>query len=172
MLRMSAGPVVFSHRRVGFGGKPFDCYKFRSMVANADDVLTAYLEANPEAALEWERTRKLRHDPRVTFFGHMLRKSSIDELPQLFNIIRGEMSCVGPRPVVTAELEHYGNRAREYLTVRPGLTGLWQVSGRSSTGYDDRVTLDSYYVRNWSAWLDMAILLRAAGAVMRSDGAA
>ena len=171
ILWASAGPATFCHRRVGFAGKPFNCYKFRSMVANAEDVLKAYLEANPEAAIEWDRTQKLRHDPRVTFFGHILRKSSIDELPQLFNVIRGEMSCVGPRPIVSDELQRYGVHAGEYLTVRPGLTGLWQVSGRSCLCYDDRVALDSYYVQNWSPTLDVAILLRTIGAVMRSDEA-
>lgn len=172
ILWLSAGPATFSHRRVGFGGKPFNCYKFRSMVANAEDVLKAHLEANPEAAVEWEQTHKLRNDPRVTFFGHMLRKSSIDELPQLFNVIRGEMSCVGPRPIVSEELRHYGDHAGEYLTVRPGLTGLWQVSGRSNIDYDNRVALDSYYVQNWSPTLDVVILLRTIVAVMRLDQAA
>lgn len=172
ILRMSGGQAVFSHSRVGFGGKPFNCYKFRSMVANADEVLKAHLESNPEAAVEWEKTRKLRDDPRVTFFGHMLRKSSLDELPQLFNVIRGDMSCVGPRPVVTEELKYYGDRVGEYLAARPGLTGLWQVTGRSSTGYDERVALDSHYVRNWSPWLDVTILTRTAVAVMRFDRAA
>lgn len=172
MLRMSGGSAVFSHSRVGFGGRPFNCYKFRSMVANAEEVLKEHLEANPEAALEWEETHKLRNDPRVTFLGHMLRKSSLDELPQFFNIIRGDMSCVGPRPIVTDELKRYGDHVGEYLGTRPGLTGLWQVTGRSSTDYDDRVALDSHYVRNWSPWLDIVILFRTVFAVMRFDRAA
>lgn len=172
ILWLSAGQVMFSHRRVGFAGKPFNCYKFRSMIANSEEVLKAHLAANPEAAIEWEQTHKLRNDPRVTFLGHMLRKSSIDELPQLFNVIRGEMSCVGPRPIVSEELQHYGDHAGEYLTVRPGLTGLWQVSGRSNVGYGDRVALDSYYVKNWSPTLDVVILLRTVIAVMRLDQAA
>jgi exopolysaccharide production protein ExoY len=171
-LKLSGGPAVFSHSRVGFGGKPFNCYKFRSMVANAEEVLKTHLAADPEAAGEWERTHKLRDDPRITFFGHMLRKSSLDELPQLFNVIRGDMSCVGPRPIVTDELKRYGDHVGEYLATRPGLTGLWQVTGRSSTDYDSRVALDSQYVRNWSPWLDIAILARTAVAVMQFDRAA
>lgn len=172
ILKMTGGSVVFSHSRVGFGGRPFNCHKFRSMVANANEVLKAHLEANPEAAAEWDKTHKLMDDPRVTFFGHMLRKSSLDELPQLFNIIRGDMSCVGPRPIVTEELKRYGDHVGEYLAARPGLTGLWQVTGRSSTDYDNRVALDSHYVRNWSPWLDISILAKTAVAVMRFDRAA
>jgi exopolysaccharide production protein ExoY len=173
LIRMTAGgPAVFSHSRVGFGGKSFGCYKFRSMVANAEEVLTAHLDANPEAAREWEQTHKLRNDPRVTFLGHMLRKSSLDELPQLFNIIRGDMSCVGPRPIVKDELKRYGDHVGEYLQTRPGLTGLWQVTGRSSSDYASRVALDSQYVRNWSPWLDIVILFRTVFAVMRFDRAA
>lgn len=173
LIRITAGgPAVFSHSRVGFGGKSFNCYKFRSMVANADEILKGHLEANPEAAAEWEETHKLRNDPRVTFLGSMLRKSSIDELPQLFNIIRGDMSCVGPRPIVTDELKRYGDHVGEYLQTRPGLTGLWQVTGRSSSDYPSRVALDSQYVRNWSPWLDIVILFRTIFAVMRFDRAA
>jgi len=171
MLKLSGGSVVFSHSRVGFGGRPFKCYKFRSMVANAEEILKAHLDADPQAAREWEMTRKLKNDPRVTFFGHLLRKSSIDELPQLFNVLRGDMSCVGPRPIVAEELKRYGSHTGEYLSTRPGLTGLWQVTGRSSTDYDDRVALDSHYVRNWSPWLDMWILFRTIFAVMRFDKA-
>jgi exopolysaccharide production protein ExoY len=165
------GPTVYLHNRVGFGGKPFNCYKFRSMVANSDEVLRQYLTTNPDAAREWEEFRKLRNDPRVTVLGQMLRKSSLDELPQLFNILRGDMSCVGPRPIVKEELCRYGSHVGEYLRARPGLTGLWQVSGRSRTDYAQRVSLDSQYVRNWSAWLDLVILFRTAIAVMRFDRA-
>jgi exopolysaccharide production protein ExoY len=173
LIRVTAGePAVFSHGRVGFGGKSFNCYKFRSMVANSEEVLQAYLQANSEAAVEWEQTHKIRKDPRVTFLGRMLRKSSLDELPQLFNVIRGDMSCVGPRPVVKDELKCYGEHVQEYLRTRPGLTGLWQVTGRSSTDYASRVALDSHYVRHWSIWLDIAILFRTIFAVMRVDRAA
>jgi exopolysaccharide production protein ExoY len=172
LIRITAGgPAVFSHSRVGFGGKPFNCYKFRSMVANSEDVLKAYLEANPDIRTEWEKTHKIRNDPRVTFLGRMLRKSSLDELPQLYNIIRGDMSCVGPRPIVKEELLRYGDHVGEYLRTRPGLTGLWQVSGRSSMDYANRVALDSQYVRNWSVWFDIAILFRTVFAVMRFDRA-
>ena len=172
LIRITAGgPAVFSHSRVGFGGQPFKCYKFRSMVANSEEVLKAYLEANPHVGMEWEETQKLRNDPRVTFLGWMLRKSSLDELPQLFNIIRGDMSCVGPRPIVKDELNRYGDHLGEYLRTRPGLTGLWQVSGRSSMDYASRVALDSQYVRNWSVWLDIVILFRTVFAVMRFDRA-
>ena len=172
LIRMSlGGPAVFSHTRVGFRGKPFSCYKFRSMVANSAEVLSQHLADNPEAAREWEQSRKLRNDPRVTLLGQMLRKSSLDELPQLFNILRGEMSCVGPRPIVQEELCRYGPHMGEYLQARPGLTGLWQVSGRSSTDYAERVSLDSHYVRNWSPWLDLVILLQTVIAVMRVDRA-
>lgn len=167
----TGGPAVFSHSRVGFGGKPFNCYKFRSMVANSDEVLKTYLAANPDARKEWEETHKIRNDPRVTSFGRLLRKSSLDELPQLINILRGDMSCVGPRPIVKDELSRYGDHQAEYLGTRPGLTGLWQVSGRSSMDYDNRIALDSQYVRNWSIWLDVVILLRTIVAVMRVDRA-
>lgn len=172
LIRMTAGgPAVFSHSRVGLGGKPFNCYKFRTMVANSEEVLKAYLEANPHVSMEWAETHKIRSDPRVTLLGRVLRKSSLDELPQLFNIIRGDMSCVGPRPIVKEELKRYGDHLGEYLRTRPGLTGLWQVSGRSSMDYADRVALDSQYVRNWSVWLDMVILFRTIFAVMRFDRA-
>jgi exopolysaccharide production protein ExoY len=173
LIRMTlGGPTVFSHSRVGFRGKPFNCYKFRSMVANSAEVLSQHLANNPDAAREWEECRKLRNDPRVTLLGQMLRKSSLDELPQLFNVLRGEMSCIGPRPIVQDELCRYGSHVGEYLQARPGLTGLWQVSGRSSTDYAERVSLDSHYVRNWSPWLDFVILLRTVIAVMRFDRAA
>ncbi|TPL83613.1 sugar transferase [Mesorhizobium sp. B2-3-12] len=167
----TGGPAIFSHSRIGFGGRSFNCYKFRSMVRNSNEVLNAYLDANPVARKEWEETHKIRNDPRVTLLGRLLRKSSLDELPQLINILRGDMSCVGPRPIVTDELRRYGEHQAEYLGARPGLTGLWQVSGRSSMDYDNRVALDSHYVRNWSVWLDVVILLRTIVAVMRVDRA-
>ena len=156
----TGGPAMYSHSRVGFNGKPFNCYKFRSMVANSDQVLRELSGERSEAAREWEEKRKLTRDPRITLLGTMLRKSSLDELPQLFNILRGDMSCVGPRPIVTDELKRYGDKVGEYLRTRPGLTGLWQVTGRSSTDYDIRVSLDSQYVQNWSLWADFVILVR------------
>ncbi|WP_370051252.1 sugar transferase [Sinorhizobium fredii] len=160
-------PILFVHPRIGFNGRSFDCYKFRTMVENADQVLEAYLARNPEAAEEWRETQKLKHDPRVTFLGQILRKSSLDELPQLFNVLRGEMSCVGPRPIVADELLRYGSTAEEYLKTRPGLTGLWQISGRNDVDYARRVVLDAQYVRNWSILADLGILVRTALAVMR-----
>jgi exopolysaccharide production protein ExoY len=162
-------PAIFSHTRVGFNGKPFACYKFRTMRPNSDQALAAYLSTNPDAAREWEQNRKLKHDPRVTPLGHVLRKSSLDELPQLLNVLRGEMSCVGPRPIVADELQRYGPYAGDYLQTRPGITGLWQVMGRDAIGYEGRVTMDSMYVRNWSVRADLAILVRTVFAVMRFD---
>jgi exopolysaccharide production protein ExoY len=167
----TGGPAIFSHSRVGFNGKPFNCYKFRTMIANSEQALRDYLACDPEAAREWEQNRKLKRDPRITLLGMMLRKSSLDELPQLFNVLRGDMSCVGPRPIVTDELPRYGACADEYLRTRPGLTGLWQVTGRSSMDYSHRVALDTQYVRNWSLWADLVILLRTTVAVMRFDKA-
>ena len=165
------GPAVYSHVRVGFHGKPFNCCKFRTMVANSDEVLRELLARDPEAARQWEENRKLKNDPRITFLGMILRKSSLDELPQLFNVLRGEMSCVGPRPIVADELSRYGGFVVDYLAARPGITGLWQVTGRSSTDYLSRVALDSHYVRNWSLRADLVILFRTIFAVMRFDDA-
>jgi exopolysaccharide production protein ExoY len=160
-------PIFFSHRRVGFNGTTFKCYKFRTMVENAQERLDAHLRNNPEAAEEWRIYHKLKDDPRITWLGMILRKSSLDELPQLFNILRGDMSCIGPRPVTTEELQRYGSFAKCYISARPGLTGLWQVSGRSKATYDYRVALDTRYVRNWSSLLDLKILMRTIPAVFR-----
>lgn len=165
------GPAVFSHTRVGFNGRRFACYKFRTMVANSQQVLADYLANNPEAAKEWEQNWKFKNDPRITFLGRILRKSSLDELPQLINVLRGEMSCVGPRPVVPDELQRYGACAAEYLQARPGLTGLWQVTGRDAVDYASRVSIDSRYIRNWSVWADVVILVRTVFAVMKFDHA-
>ncbi|TCN31267.1 sugar transferase [Sinorhizobium americanum] len=164
-------PILFVHRRIGFNGRPFNCYKFRTMVENADQVLEEYLAYNPRAAEEWRETQKLKNDPRVTLVGQILRKSSLDELPQLINVLRGEMSCVGPRPIVVEELRRYGSTAQEYLKARPGLTGLWQISGRSDVDYARRVALDAQYIRSWSILADLVILARTAVAVMRFDEA-
>jgi exopolysaccharide production protein ExoY len=169
-LRVTLGtPILFAQRRVGFGGRPFNCYKFRTMVLDGEQILHRHLKNNPQAAQEWRETQKLKNDPRVTRFSRLLRKSSIDELPQLFNVLRGDMSCVGPRPIVPAEIERYQGSACEYMTARPGLTGLWQVSGRNRLSYSNRVALDRFYVRQWSLVLDLAILLRTITAVMRWD---
>jgi len=167
ILATNGGPVLYSHERVGYLGRPFRCLKFRTMAKDGDRILAEHLARDPEAAKQWSETRKLARDPRVTRLGMVLRKTSIDELPQFVNILRGEMSCVGPRPVVADELALYGPAAGDYLRSRPGLTGLWQVTGRSSTDYPTRVSLDSQYVRTWSHRADLAILARTVFAVMR-----
>ncbi|MDX2233263.1 MAG: sugar transferase [Hyphomonadaceae bacterium] len=165
------GSPLYGHKRVGRQGRPFQCWKFRSMVMNGDAVLAAHLAANPEAAKEWEETQKLTDDPRVTRIGAFIRKTSIDELPQLWNVLRGEMSVIGPRPITRKELDRYGKNRRYYLLVRPGITGLWQVSGRSSTTYERRVSLDRRYLENWSYEQDVMILLKTLPAVLKSEGA-
>jgi exopolysaccharide production protein ExoY len=168
LIRITGGgPVIFAHRRVGFQGVTFPCYKFRTMVQNADEVFARHLADNPEAAAEWRRRQKLRDDPRVTSVGRLLRKTSIDELPQLINVLRGEMSCVGPRPITLDELERYGASAGDYLATRPGLTGLWQVAGRSTTEFSTRVAFDEHYVRHWTLLADVAILARTPLALLR-----
>jgi exopolysaccharide production protein ExoY len=171
VLVTSRGPVIYGHRRVGFGGRSFKCLKFRSMRADSDERLRAHLLDNPEATAEWELTRKLRRDPRVTRFGAILRKSSLDEIPQLFNVLMGHMSIVGPRPVTPDETEKYETRLANYLACKPGITGLWQVSGRSNTSYDERVSLDSSYAQNWTLLLDAKIIAMTLPAVLASEGA-
>lgn len=170
LVRLSmGGPAFFAHRRVGRNGVTFRCYKFRTMVKNSDELLERYLASNPLAAREWATCRKLQHDPRVTTIGRLLRKSSLDELPQLLNILRGEMSCVGPRPVTAEELGRYGVHAADYVSARPGLTGIWQVSGRNSLSYEDRIAMDSAYVRNWSLWMDIVIIIKTIPAVINAE---
>lgn len=164
------GPVLIRHRRIGKGGRPFGCLKFRTMVVEADTVLMRHLEMHPEALVEWQAMRKLRNDPRVTPLGTLLRKTSLDELPQLVNIIRGEMSLVGPRPIVAEEIVRYGAAIADYKAVRPGLTGLWQCSGRNDVSYECRVILDREYVRTWSLWNDLSIILKTVPAVVASRG--
>lgn len=166
------GPVIYRHQRVGFGGKLFDCLKFRTMITDGDAVLQQHIRRNPSAAEEWHRSRKLANDPRVTRFGLFLRKTSLDELPQFLNIFRGEMSCVGPRPVVVAEMGLYGEYAPDYLSARPGVTGLWQISGRSRVSYQERIKLDTEYVRGWTFGRDLIILMRTLPAVIKVDEAA
>jgi exopolysaccharide production protein ExoY len=168
--RMDPGPVFYGHARIGRGGQVFYCLKFRTMVENSDAVLRRYLASRPEARAEWTATRKLRNDPRVTLVGEVLRKLSLDELPQLINVLRGEMSLVGPRPVVFEELEMYGNSVPHYLRTRPGLTGPWQVSGRSDVAYERRVALDRWYAENWTLWRDITIILRTIPAVLSARG--
>lgn len=165
------GHVFFAHTRVGRQGREFPCYKFRTMLPDAEKMLIKHLKENPEARREWEENFKLSDDPRVTRLGAFLRKTSLDELPQLFNVLRGEMSLVGPRPIVQAEVEKYGENIREYFLVRPGITGMWQTSGRSDTTYEERVQMDTWYVRNWSVWIDIKYLLKTVGAVINRQGA-
>ncbi|MDX1963152.1 MAG: undecaprenyl-phosphate galactose phosphotransferase WbaP [Pirellulales bacterium] len=167
----SPGPIFYGHTRIGRNGKKFKAWKFRSMIPQADQVLRDYLAKNPEARAEYEATQKLRHDPRITRVGNFLRKTSLDELPQLWNVLRGQMSLVGPRPIVDDEVCRYAEEYRHYLRVRPGITGLWQVSGRSLTTYEERVRLDTHYVRNWSPWLDLYILVRTIKTVLLREGA-
>jgi lipopolysaccharide/colanic/teichoic acid biosynthesis glycosyltransferase len=171
-VRADGGAAFYAHPRVGRGGRLFGCLKFRSMVMDSQARLDALLAADPAARAEWEATRKLRHDPRVTRIGRFLRATSLDELPQLLNVLKGEMSIVGPRPVTQSELDrHYGAAAAHYLSVRPGITGLWQVSGRSETSYDQRVALDVAYVSQPSLVADLRILLRTPVAVLSRRGA-
>lgn len=165
------GSIFFAHRRIGRNGREFPCYKFQTMVSNADEVLVKHLSENAAARREWEESFKLTNDPRVTRLGAWLRKTSLDELPQVFNVLKGEMSLVGPRPVVQAEIEKYGEHIREYYMVRPGITGMWQTSGRSDTTYAERVAMDTWYVRNWSLWIDMKYLLKTFSAVLEKKGA-
>jgi Undecaprenyl-phosphate galactose phosphotransferase WbaP len=171
IIRIDGGPTLYGQVRVGRGGRPFRCFKFRSMVHHADKVLADLLARDPAAAREWERDFKLKNDPRITKLGHFLRSSSLDELPQLLNVLRGEMSFVGPRPIVEAEVERYQEDIDLYYLVRPGITGLWQVSGRNDVSYDERVALDARYVLNWSLKFDLLIMLRTLPAVMRKSGA-
>jgi lipopolysaccharide/colanic/teichoic acid biosynthesis glycosyltransferase len=172
MVRADGGPAFFAHQRVGRGGKLFGCLKFRSMVIDSQARLEALLASDPAARAEWEATRKLKNDPRITPIGRFLRSTSLDELPQLINVLLGEMSLVGPRPVQEAEIDrYYGASAAHYMAVRPGITGLWQVSGRSETSYESRVALDVAYVSRPSLLADLSILLRTPVAVVSRRGA-
>jgi Undecaprenyl-phosphate galactose phosphotransferase WbaP len=167
----SPGPVFFGHRRVGRANVTFPAWKLRTMYVDADQLLQEALMGDDDLREEWRRHRKLRRDPRITRVGRILRKTSLDELPQLWNVLRGEMSLVGPRPIVEEEIDGYGPEFALYCRVTPGITGLWQVSGRNMVTVRDRVRLDSYYVRNWSIWLDLHILARTAKAVLTGEGA-
>lgn len=166
----SPGPVGFSHRRVGKSGQSFPCYKFRTMIINAQEMLDNILESDPALKEEWEKDFKLKNDPRVTRVGRFLRKTSLDELPQIFNVIKGEMSLVGPRPIVWDEVPKFGEEAANYFMVLPGMTGLWGVSGRSDIEYDERVQMETWYVKNWSLWLDISLLFRTVGVVLGRKG--
>lgn len=167
----SKGPVLYSQNRLGKNGKHFRIWKFRSMVKDADAALERHLAAHPKLREEWEHTHKLTNDPRITRVGKILRATSLDELPQLINVLRGEMSLVGPRPIVDAEVAKYDEAFDLYKLVRPGMTGYWQVSGRSNTSYAYRVQLDSFYTRNWSIWLDLTVLIATTRVVLKREGA-
>jgi Undecaprenyl-phosphate galactose phosphotransferase WbaP len=167
----SPGPVFYGHMRLGRNGAPFKAWKFRSMVSDSGRILSELLAGDPEAKLEWEREFKLKNDPRVTKIGEFLRKSSLDELPQLYNVLRGEMSLIGPRPIVAKEIEKYGSHYNLVSGVSPGVSGLWQVSGRSETDYEERVAYDTYYIQSWSVWLDLYIMFRTVGVVLGGKGA-
>lgn len=171
VLMTTPGPVFYSHRRIGRNGAFFSMWKFRTMCENSAEVLEDYLGRHPQARAEWSRTHKLRYDPRVTSVGRFLRRYSLDELPQLWNVMAGKMTLVGPRPIVAAEVEKYGDGFRFYRRVKPGLTGLWQVSGRSQLTYPQRVQLDCDYVERWSMRRDFVILLRTFLSVVNQDGA-
>lgn len=165
------GSVFFAHERVGRGGRRFRCLKFRTMVPDAEERLAAILKSDPVARAEWEASRKLTNDPRISCLGNFLRRTSLDELPQFINVLRGDMSVVGPRPIVAEEMVLYREHIVDYLAVRPGVTGLWQVSGRSDTTFDERVALDSRYVRSLSLVQDLRIVVRTVGVLLNQKGA-
>jgi lipopolysaccharide/colanic/teichoic acid biosynthesis glycosyltransferase len=172
LIRMtSSGTILFRHQRIGRNGALFTLWKFRTMYEDSHSVLKRYFEENPEALSEWKLAHKLRFDPRITPIGRFLRRYSLDELPQFLNVLTGDMSLVGPRPIVTAEAEKYGNRFGCYCKVKPGVTGLWQVSGRSTVSYEQRVSLDCHYVYHWTPWMEIRIILRTFMAVIRPHGA-
>ena len=171
LMIKTKGNILYAHKRIGKGGKFFLLYKFCTMESNADQVLAQYFDKHPELKLEWQATHKIKSDPRVTPIGRFLRKYSLDELPQLWNVLKGEMSLVGPRPIVEDEVKHYRDRFNLYVGVLPGMTGLWQVSGRTDTSYTHRVQLDEYYIRNWSLWLDIYIIVRTIWVLLLRKGA-
>lgn len=171
LIKKDGGNAIYGHQRIGRNGKPFSCLKFRSMVVNSKEVLEELLATDPEAKAEWDKDFKLKNDPRITKVGHFIRKTSLDELPQLFNVLKGEMSLVGPRPIVREELERYEEDVDYYLMAKPGMTGLWQVSGRNDVDYETRVYFDAWYVKNWSLWNDIAILFKTVNVVFKRSGA-
>ncbi|GGJ82644.1 hypothetical protein GCM10008939_28230 [Deinococcus aquiradiocola] len=167
----SPGPAVYRARRLGRNGQAFDCFKFRSMHRDAEEKLKSVLDSNVELKIEFEATHKLKNDPRVTRVGVFLRKTSLDELPQLANVVLGSMSLVGPRPIVQGEVAKYGDIYAVYKQVRPGMTGYWQANGRSDTSYEERVGMDNFYVTNWTPWLDMVVLIQTVRVVFAGKGA-
>lgn len=170
-VKKDGGNAIYGHPRIGRNGKTFNCLKFRSLIVNSKEVLDELLRTDPQARAEWEKDFKLKNDPRITKIGAFIRKTSLDELPQLFNVLKGEMSLVGPRPIVIDELERYEENVDYYLMAKPGMTGLWQVSGRNNVDYNTRIYFDSWYVKNWSLWNDIAILFKTVNVVLKRDGA-
>ena len=171
LVKIDGGPALFGHHRIGENGKIFKCYKFRTMVVDADKKLNELLQKDELAKNEWEKEHKLKNDPRITRFGKFLRKTALDELPQIINVLKGEMSLVGPRPITESELEKYGDIAILYKKVKPGITGIWQVSGRNDISYEERVELDYWYTRNWTPWLDIVIIFKTIPALILRKGA-
>ncbi|MDR9392596.1 MAG: undecaprenyl-phosphate galactose phosphotransferase WbaP, partial [Trueperaceae bacterium] len=165
------GPILYGQRRIGRHGRPFTIWKFRTMVPNADAILETHLRNHPHLRAEWDADHKLRNDPRITPVGALLRRTSLDELPQLWNVLTGDMSLVGPRPITDDERPKYGDAFALYARVRPGITGVWQVSGRNDTTYEERVTLDAHYVRNWNVWIDLVTLWKTVDVVLNDEGA-
>lgn len=170
LVAADGGPIIYGHQRVGKDGRSFSCYKFRTMIMGAHEILDDYLSLHPTAAVEWQENQKLDVDPRITGVGRLLRQTSLDEVPQLFNVIRGDMSLVGPRPVTEPELARYGAYAKDYLRSLPGLTGLWQVSGRNMLNYEQRVALDMHYLCTQSLWGDFIIILKTVKVLITGDG--
>lgn len=171
LIRFDGGRAIYGHQRIGLKGKKFNCYKFRSMINDAEKILQNLLATDQNAREEWARDFKLKNDPRITRIGHFIRKTSFDELPQLWNVLKGDMSLVGPRPIIESELPRYGAYAKYYLSVRPGMTGLWQISGRNDISYRERVRLDVRYVISWSLLNDIIILLKTTTVIFRRNGA-
>ncbi len=172
IMVVSPGPILFAHTRVGYGGTPFPCLKFRTMVPNADQMLKEHLASNPEAQAEWDQHRKLKNDPRIIpLVGNLMRRLSFDELPQFFNVLRGDMSVVGPRPLTVDEVKDYGEAARRYQAARPGITGLWQVSGRSDISFRERIELDCRYVATCNLASDMRLIAKTIGVLLNGRGA-
>lgn len=165
------GKTIYAYDCIGKNGKVFKCYKFRSMIENSQEVLKKYLDDNLEARIEWETFYKLKNDPRITKIGAKLRKSSLDELPQLFNVLKGDMSLVGPRQIVKGEIMKFGKYIDLYYSVKPGITGYWQVCGRSEVDYKTRVKMTVWYINNWSLWLDVKILIKTVSVVLKKTGA-
>jgi len=170
LTRLDGGPGFFGHRRIGKDGKAFKCWKIRTMVVGAEAKLQEHLQNNPEAAAEWARDFKLDNDPRITRVGNFLRKTSLDELPQLWNVIKGEMSFVGPRPIIRTEMHKYAGYQWAYLAMKPGVTGVWQVSGRNDVDYDERVAMDVEYLSRAGFAYDLGVMFKTAGAVLKSTG--